>query len=125
MSYLLRLGNGRYGGAMITKRLGALAAAAAIACGPSAPPAAPPAPPPSPPHEEHHPLVHRFEHADEWAAQFDDPARDAWQRPGDVVAAMQIAPGMTVADIGAGTGYFSAREARAAAEHDRGASRAG
>jgi len=52
------------------------------------------------------PLVHRFEHAEQWAKQFDDPARDAWQKPGDVVAAMEIRPGMTVADIGAGTGYF-------------------
>ncbi len=52
------------------------------------------------------PLVHRFEHADEWAKRFDDPSRDAWQRPSDVIAAMKITPGMTVADIGAGTGYF-------------------
>jgi len=52
------------------------------------------------------PLVHRFEHAEEWAKAFDDPARDAWQKPADVVAAMAIRPGMTVADVGAGTGYF-------------------
>lgn len=52
------------------------------------------------------PLVHRFQNADEWAKKFDDPARDAWQKPQEVVALMQIAPGMTVADIGAGTGYF-------------------
>src|SRR5882672_603308 len=52
------------------------------------------------------PLVHRFEHAEQWAKQFDDPARDAWQRPQEVVAALMIRPGMTVADIGAGTGYF-------------------
>ena len=49
---------------------------------------------------------HRFEHADQWAKEFDDPSRDAWQQPERVIAAMQIAPGMTVADIGAGTGYF-------------------
>jgi ubiquinone/menaquinone biosynthesis C-methylase UbiE len=54
----------------------------------------------------HGPLVHRFEHAEQWAKQFDDPARDAWQRPKDVIAAMAIAPGMSVADLGAGTGYF-------------------
>jgi ubiquinone/menaquinone biosynthesis C-methylase UbiE len=52
------------------------------------------------------PLVHRFEHADQWAKQFDDPARNAWQKPADVIAAMKITAGMTVADIGAGTGYF-------------------
>ncbi len=58
---------------------------------------------------EHHgsgPLVHRFDHAEEWAKQFDDPARDAWQKPQDVVNAMALRPGMVVADLGAGTGYF-------------------
>jgi ubiquinone/menaquinone biosynthesis C-methylase UbiE len=56
---------------------------------------------------------HRFEHADQWAAQFDDPSRDAWQEPERVVASMQITSGMTVADIGAGTGYFEPHLSRA------------
>jgi len=60
------------------------------------------------------PLVHRFEHAEEWAKRFDDPARDAWQKPADVVAAMHVAEGMTVADVGAGTGYFEPYLSRAA-----------
>jgi predicted methyltransferase len=51
-------------------------------------------------------LVHRFEHAEQWAREFDDPARDAWQRPAEIIAAMQIDANMVVADIGAGTGYF-------------------
>lgn len=59
------------------------------------------------------PLVHRFERADEWAREFDNPERDAWQKPAEVVAAMQITPGMTVADLGAGTGYFLPHLARA------------
>ena len=54
----------------------------------------------------HDPLVHRFEHADEWAPRFDDPARDGWQQPAEVIAVMELEAGMTVADIGAGTGYF-------------------
>jgi len=49
---------------------------------------------------------HRFEHADRWAEELDGPKRDAWQKPDAVVAAMDLAPGMAVADIGAGTGYF-------------------
>jgi ubiquinone/menaquinone biosynthesis C-methylase UbiE len=57
-------------------------------------------------------MVHRFEHADDWAKVFDDPSRDEWQRPDDVIAALALAPTMTVADIGAGTGYFSVRLAR-------------
>jgi ubiquinone/menaquinone biosynthesis C-methylase UbiE len=79
-----------------------------------------PAPAPSQPvampqhdhdHHDHasHSMHHRFEHADEWTKQFDDPARDAWQQPDKVVAAMAITPGMSVADVGAGTGYFESR----------------
>ncbi len=49
---------------------------------------------------------HRFEHAEQWAKEFDDPSRDSWQQPERLIAAMQITPGMIVADIGAGTGYF-------------------
>lgn len=63
------------------------------------------------------PLVHRFENAEGWAKLFDDPARDAWQKPGDVIAAMEIAPGMTVADVGAGTGYFAPWLSRAVGEN--------
>jgi ubiquinone/menaquinone biosynthesis C-methylase UbiE len=44
--------------------------------------------------------------AEDWAKEFDDPSRDAWQRPAAVVATMEIGSGMTVADVGAGTGYF-------------------
>jgi ubiquinone/menaquinone biosynthesis C-methylase UbiE len=55
-------------------------------------------------HDKHH--QHRFDDAEKWAKQFDDPARDEWQKPEEVVRLMAIAPGMTVADLGAGTGYF-------------------
>ena len=57
--------------------------------------------------------AHRFDHANAWAKEFDDPTRDAWQQPAHVVAAMQVAPGMTVADVGAGTGYFEPYLSRA------------
>jgi 2-polyprenyl-3-methyl-5-hydroxy-6-metoxy-1,4-benzoquinol methylase len=43
----------------------------------------------------------------------DDPARDAWQRPEDVLGAMELTPTMSIADVGAGTGYFAVRLARA------------
>lgn len=36
-----------------------------------------------------------------------DPSRDAWQKPKEVVEKLAIAPGMRVADIGAGGGYFT------------------
>ena len=54
-------------------------------------------------------MHHRFDDAERWAKIFDNPERDAWQKPDEVVAAMQISTGMNVADIGAGTGYFLAR----------------
>jgi predicted methyltransferase len=56
---------------------------------------------------------HGFADADAWTKVFDDPARDAWQRPDDVLRALELAPTMTVADVGAGTGYFTVRLARA------------
>ena len=58
-------------------------------------------------------MHHGFAGAEAWAKVFDDPARDAWQRPDDVLRALDLAPAMTVADVGAGTGYFAVRLARA------------
>jgi ubiquinone/menaquinone biosynthesis C-methylase UbiE len=43
---------------------------------------------------------------DKVAAGLDDPHRDGRQKPLELVAAMNIKPGMTVADIGTGTGYM-------------------
>lgn len=57
---------------------------------------------------------HRFDDPEQWSAVFDAPDRDAWQKPDEVVRLMAIAPGMTVADIGAGTGYFLPHLSRAA-----------
>jgi SAM-dependent methyltransferase len=56
---------------------------------------------------------HRFDDAESWARMFDDPARDAWQKPDDVIRALALAPAARVADVGAGTGYFAVRLARA------------
>jgi ubiquinone/menaquinone biosynthesis C-methylase UbiE len=42
-----------------------------------------------------------------------DPARDAWQKPGEVITALAIYPGSRVADLGAGGGYFTWRLAEA------------
>jgi ubiquinone/menaquinone biosynthesis C-methylase UbiE len=61
-------------------------------------------------------FAHRFDNAAEWAESFDDPARDEWQMPSRVIDALDISPGQIVADIGAGTGYFTVRLARATAK---------
>ncbi len=60
-------------------------------------------------------MDHKFDDPERYAKSFDDPARDAWQMPARVIEALALKPGQKVADIGAGTGYFSVRLARAAA----------
>lgn len=70
------------------------------------------------PHEHHgheHGMPHRFEDPERWAAVFDAPERDAWQKPEVVVAGVITRDDLVVADVGAGTGYFSLRFARALA----------
>ena len=57
-----------------------------------------------------------FDDAEKWAKQFDDPARDAWQKPDEVLDALKLTRSTRVADIGAGTGYFSVRIARRVSE---------
>src|SRR5213594_2683774 len=46
---------------------------------------------------------------EEYAKILDDPERDAWQKPHEVIQALELPPGSVIADIGAGTGYFSLR----------------
>ena len=52
---------------------------------------------------------HSFGGAEHWAKVFDDPERDKWQKPHEVISALKLAPDHSVADIGAGTGYFAVR----------------
>ncbi|MGH7857044.1 MAG: methyltransferase domain-containing protein [Candidatus Binatia bacterium] len=50
---------------------------------------------------------HGFDDVERWKQAFDDPKRDEWQKPEAVVDALGLRRGMIVADLGAGTGYFS------------------
>lgn len=61
------------------------------------------------PAQTSHTREHSFSGAEHWAKVFDDPARDAWQKPHEVITALSPAPDSVVADIGSGTGYFAAR----------------
>lgn len=56
-----------------------------------------------------HTHQHSFGDAKKWAQVFDDPKRDAVQKPHAVIKALALKPDAIVADIGAGTGYFAAR----------------
>jgi len=58
-------------------------------------------------------MHHGFSGAERWSKVFDDPARDAWQKPDEVVRALALAPDAAIADIGSGTGYFAVHLARA------------
>ena len=48
-----------------------------------------------------------------YVARMEDPARDEWQRPDEVVRALGLKKRQTVCDIGSGPGYFALRAARA------------
>ncbi len=67
----------------------------------------------------HTTIGHDFSDAETWTARFDNPERKAWQRPAEVVELLAIEPGMTVVDLGAGTGYFLSYLSQAAGEGGR------
>ena len=69
-----------------------------------------PAQQPQPQKPQH--MEHKFDDPARYAKSFDDPARDAWQMPARVIEALELKSGAKVADIGAGTGYFSMRLAK-------------
>jgi arsenite methyltransferase len=54
-----------------------------------------------------------------YLARLDAPMREAYQKPQEVVAALNIRAGEVIADIGAGSGYFTFRLARAVGETGR------
>jgi ubiquinone/menaquinone biosynthesis C-methylase UbiE len=58
-------------------------------------------------------MEHRFDDPERYAKSFDDPARDAWQLPARVIDTLALPPTASIADIGAGTGYFTIRLAKA------------
>jgi ubiquinone/menaquinone biosynthesis C-methylase UbiE len=58
---------------------------------------------------------HPFTGVEKWVTIFDDPKRDEWQKPQQVVDALGLKPGQIVADLGAGTGYFERYLSRAVA----------
>jgi len=55
-------------------------------------------------------LPQHYDNKQEVLADLEDPRRDGWARPDEVVAALPLDdPKMVVADVGAGSGYFSRR----------------
>ena len=58
-------------------------------------------------------MRHRHDDPVAYIASLEDPKRDAYQKPDEVMKALALRPGEVVADIGAGSGYFTLRFARA------------
>lgn len=56
---------------------------------------------------------HKFDDIEKWAARFEDPERAEWQKPEEVLKHLNLRAGDVIADIGAGTGYFTRRFAEA------------
>ncbi len=69
----------------------------------------------APPQEMHH----RHDDPVAYIASLEDPKRDAYQKPDEVMKALALRPGEVVADIGAGSGYFALRFARAVGDTGR------
>ncbi|MFN7949707.1 MAG: methyltransferase domain-containing protein [Blastocatellia bacterium] len=52
-------------------------------------------------------------------ATFEKEDRDSWQKPDEVIKVLNLKPGAVVADVGAGSGYFTRRLARAVGDKGR------
>ncbi len=65
-----------------------------------------------PPPSEARPLQDRI-------ASFERAERETWQKPSEIVKALELKNGAVVADIGAGTGYFTRRFAKAVAPNGK------
>lgn len=63
------------------------------------------------PRDQHE--AHRL-HGDpaKYIAALEDPKRDAYQKPDEVMTALDVEPGEVIADIGSGSGYFTMRLAK-------------
>lgn len=64
-------------------------------------------------HNQHH---HPPRSADDYAKVLENPERDAWQKPHEVIEALALKKDEVIADIGAGSGYFTRRLARHSAK---------
>ena len=56
------------------------------------------------PHQHHPPRS-----AEEYAKILENPQRDGWQKPQEVITALKIRQSEVIADLGAGSGYFTRR----------------
>jgi ubiquinone/menaquinone biosynthesis C-methylase UbiE len=62
--------------------------------------------------EGHRHGAHAHESNEGYIRALEDPSREAWQQPDRVVQMLNVHPGEEVADLGAGSGYFTLRLAQ-------------
>jgi ubiquinone/menaquinone biosynthesis C-methylase UbiE len=64
--------------------------------------------------------IHALHHDSKaYIAMLEDPQRDSYQKPDEVLMALDLKEGEVIADIGAGSGYFSSRFCRHIGERGR------
>ncbi len=66
--------------------------------------------------EKEQPHHRRPTDINEYLERLDRPERDQYQKPAQVIEALALKPGTAVADLGAGSGYFTRRFVRAVGE---------
>ena len=64
-------------------------------------------------------MRHRHDDPVAYIASLEDPKRDDYQKPDEVLKALALKPGEVIADIGSGSGYFTLRFARAVGDTGR------
>ena len=64
------------------------------------------------PYHSHQKGQHRFVDAEKWVKRFENPERDKWQKPDEVISTLNLRGNEIVVDIGSATGYFPIRFAK-------------
>jgi len=107
--------------AMTSKALLPLALVTALcgACNERGSPNEPPTSAPTPAGEHSSGAEHGLPNPAAYARELDDPTRDAWQKPEEVVGLLDGYRDMTAVDLGTGTGYFLPYLSRAAGSRGR------
>lgn len=70
-------------------------------------------------HRDSHPMHRLHDDPKAYIGALEDPKRDAYQKPHEVVHALGVKPGEVIADIGAGSGYFTFHLARHVGERGK------